>query len=177
MLREYPRVSLPAIPPGKFTSGYLLTRIGGVEDFTPEQQLLMWIRDEICGGNATELARRIDRAPNYVHRALYPVGKPGRKGIGLEIMQACTKAFELPAGFWEGAVPPPIPKDEQSAPSPAPKQLSAEARRMAAQFDALSEPEKQKIRAVWAALMQPASGDELGKSSGSPSGATQQKAA
>lgn len=72
-------------------------------EFTLSQQLLMRIRKEYCGDNSAELARRISKDSTYVHRLFYPVGKKGRKGIGLEIMQACTTAFNLPPGFWEGA--------------------------------------------------------------------------
>jgi SOS-response transcriptional repressor LexA len=72
-------------------------------EYTREQELLKQLRDQRCGGNAAELARRIGKDATYVNRLLYPIGKSGRKGIGLEIMRAATEAFKLPAGFWEGA--------------------------------------------------------------------------
>lgn len=71
-------------------------------DYTAHQKLLMRLRDERCGGNAAELARKIEKDATYVHRLFYPSGKKGGKGVGLEIMQACTKAFKLPPGYWEG---------------------------------------------------------------------------
>lgn len=74
-------------------------------DYSPEQRLLMWIRDKKCGGVAAELARKIDKDATYVNRLLYPIGKAGRKGIGLEIMKACSDAFELPPGFWDQVKP------------------------------------------------------------------------
>lgn len=67
---------------------------------TNEQLLLMEVRDKLCGGNAAELARRIGKDPTYVNRLFYPEGKAGRKGIGLEIMQAVLGAFVLPGDFW-----------------------------------------------------------------------------
>lgn len=63
----------------------------------------MRIRDERCGGNAAELARRIKKDATYVNRLFYPVGKRGGKGVGLEIMAACNEAFSLPPGYWDGA--------------------------------------------------------------------------
>lgn len=67
------------------------------------RQRLARIRDERCGGNAAELARRIKKDPTYVNRLFYPPDKKGAKGIGLEIMSACTEAFGLPPGYWDGA--------------------------------------------------------------------------
>ena len=77
--------------------------------YTREQQLLMEIRDKLCGGNASRLAREIGRDPTYVNRLFYPEGKAGRKGIGLEIMQATLQAFQLPLHFWS-LTPPAIPE-------------------------------------------------------------------
>ena len=70
--------------------------------FTPEQRLLHKIRADYCGGVNAELARRIGIDETYVGRLFYPAGKPGRKGVGLRVMRACTEAFKLPSGFWEG---------------------------------------------------------------------------
>lgn len=75
-----------------------------MSEFTSHQLLLMRIRDEKCGGNAAELARRIKRSPTYISRLFYPTGKAGAKGIGLEIMSACTEEFELHPGYWDGVV-------------------------------------------------------------------------
>lgn len=77
------------------------------DQFSREQVLLIQLRDERCGGNAAELARKIKKDPTYVNRLLYPIGKRGRKGIGLEVMRAASVAFSLPPGFWEGADAPP----------------------------------------------------------------------
>lgn len=72
-------------------------------EMTHQQLLLKKLRDERCGGVAAELARQIKKDVTYVNRLFYPPGKKGRKNIGLEIMRACTEAFQLPPGFWEGA--------------------------------------------------------------------------
>lgn len=73
------------------------------DEFTREQELLKRLRDEQCGGNAAELARRLKKDATYINRLLYPAGKKGRKGIGLELMRAATQAFKLSPGYWEGA--------------------------------------------------------------------------
>lgn len=70
-------------------------------EFTNYQLLLMQLRDTRCGGSAAELGRKIGKDGTYVHRLFYPVGKKGGKGIGLAIMDACNKAFNLPAGYWD----------------------------------------------------------------------------
>ena len=88
-----------------FTHGYFLQTMKKMPEFDAHQLLLMRIRDEYCGGSATELSRRISKDSTYVHRLFYPIGKKGRKGIGLEIMSTCTSVFKLPAGYWEGAAP------------------------------------------------------------------------
>lgn len=95
---QYPKVNLPA--------GTQLGTIPPMAEYTGRQLLLMKIRDERCAGNAAELARRIGKDQTYVNRLFYPVGKRGGKGVGLEIMEACTRAFDLPAGFWEGVPAP-----------------------------------------------------------------------
>ncbi|MFL9669008.1 S24 family peptidase [Variovorax sp. AB1(2024)] len=72
-----------------------------MDNYERLQALLTFIRNKFCGGKAAELARRIDRSDSYINRLFYPQRKNGAKGIGPEIMQACTEAFELPRGFWE----------------------------------------------------------------------------
>lgn len=72
-----------------------------MDNYERLQALLAFIRKQYCGGKAAELARRIERSDSYVNRLFYPPGKNGAKGIGPEIMQACTEAFDLPRGFWE----------------------------------------------------------------------------
>lgn len=88
---------------GAFTHGYFFKTMKKMSEFDAHQLLLIKIRDEHCGGSAAELARRIEKDGSYVHRLFYPIEKKGRKGIGLEIMNACTRVFKLPAGYWEGA--------------------------------------------------------------------------
>lgn len=95
-----------------------------MSDYTNHQLLLMKLRDDYCKKNAAELARRIGKDPTYVSRLFYPIGKKGGKGVGLEIMQACSKAFELAPGFWEGAanLPPSYqiqPDDHPTVMNPA----------------------------------------------------------
>jgi hypothetical protein len=72
-----------------------------MEKYERLQALLTFIKNTFCNGKAAELARRIDKSDSYVNRLFYPQGKNGAKGIGTEIMEACTEAFGLPRGFWE----------------------------------------------------------------------------
>ena len=72
-----------------------------MSEYSHHQLLLMRLRDDRCHGKAADLARMIDKDASYISRLFYPAGKKGAKGIGLEIMQACTKAFKLSPGFWE----------------------------------------------------------------------------
>ena len=60
------------------------------------------LRDKRCGGNTSELARRLDRNPTYVLRMLYPEGKPGRKRIADAMAEVINKAFNLPVGWLDG---------------------------------------------------------------------------
>jgi phage repressor protein C with HTH and peptisase S24 domain len=116
---------LNAIPLGQFTRRYHAPTIEGMEAFTKEQRLLQRVRDDYCGGVSAELARRIGKDQTYVNRLFYPLGKAGRKGIGLEIMNACTKAFGLPAGYWEQ------PDALATEPQPEYAGKAAQARRVA----------------------------------------------
>jgi hypothetical protein len=100
-------------------------------DNTELQNRLRKIRDDLCGGNAAELARRIKKDATYVNRLFYPAGKKGAKGIGLEIMAACNEAFNLPPGYWDG-------QTTRAYAEPAP--LTPEALAIARWFDKLTSP-------------------------------------
>lgn len=73
------------------------------DKFTREQELLKKLRDDKCDGNAAELARQLKLDATYVNRLFYPIGKTGRKGIGLKVMRKASEVFKLPVGYWEGA--------------------------------------------------------------------------
>jgi len=82
-----------------------MARMGDEVSLTPRQLLLMEIRDRLCGRNSAELARRINKDPTYINRLFYPADKKGHKGLGLEIMEACSREFFLPPGFWDRTPP------------------------------------------------------------------------
>ncbi|OYQ94996.1 LexA family transcriptional repressor [Citrobacter freundii] len=63
---------------------------------------LMQIRDEMCGGKAVEVARKIEREPSYVSRMLYDESKKGRKRIADDMVEIIEKAFSLPRGWMDG---------------------------------------------------------------------------
>lgn len=75
----------------------------GMAEFTRQQQLLMYLRDTFCNGNATKLAKEIGKDASYVLRLFYPADKNGAKVIGPKITEACTAAFGLVRGFWESS--------------------------------------------------------------------------
>lgn len=62
----------------------------------------MQIRDEMCGGKAVDVARKIEREPSYVSRMLYEEGKNGRKRIADDMVEIIEKAFSLPRGWMDG---------------------------------------------------------------------------
>ncbi|MDU7377884.1 MAG: S24 family peptidase [Enterobacteriaceae bacterium] len=63
---------------------------------------LMQIRDEMCGGKAVDVARKIEREPSYVSRMLYDETKKGRKRIADDMVEIIEKAFSLPRGWMDG---------------------------------------------------------------------------
>lgn len=84
-----------------FTCGYSIGKMVVMDQYTNHQLLLMEVRKKFCAGKTAQLARDIGKDGTYVNRLFYPVGKKGGKGVGLEIMTACSKRFQLPPGYWE----------------------------------------------------------------------------
>lgn len=65
------------------------------------QALLGLLRDRFARGKNATLALLIGKDASYVGRLFYPEEKKGAKGIGPEIIDACTASFDLPRGFWD----------------------------------------------------------------------------
>lgn len=63
---------------------------------------LLELRDRECGGNTSELARKLDRNPTYVLRMLYPEGKEGKKRIADDMIELISSVFNLPLGWLDG---------------------------------------------------------------------------
>ncbi len=70
-----------------------------MDKYERRRQRLIELRDTKCGGNAAELARRIERDASYVTRMLYPEGKRGKKRIADEMIEVIEVAFGLPQGW------------------------------------------------------------------------------
>ncbi|WP_230682748.1 LexA family protein [Pluralibacter gergoviae] len=68
---------------------------------------LIQLRDDYCNGNASMLARKIEREPSYVSRMLWPEGKAGRKRIADDMIEIIEKAFDLPRGWMDDIVAEP----------------------------------------------------------------------
>lgn len=60
---------------------------------------LIKLRDEMCGGKAVDLARKINREPSYVSRMLYPEGKKQKKRIADDMVEVIESAFGLSRGW------------------------------------------------------------------------------
>lgn len=73
---------------------------------------LIQIRDEMCGGKAVDVARKIEREPSYVSRMLYEPGKNGRKRIADDMVEIIETAFNLPRG-WMDSIHQSQPQNEE----------------------------------------------------------------
>lgn len=76
-----------------------------MEKYEKRRQRLIQIRDEICGGKAVDVARKIEREPSYISRMLYEEGKKGKKRIADDMVEIIEKAFSLPRGWMDGINP------------------------------------------------------------------------
>ncbi len=57
------------------------------------RQALNKLVEELGRGGIADVARRIDKSPDYVSRMLYEPGKAGRKGIGEDTWAALLNAY------------------------------------------------------------------------------------
>ncbi|HFK7186559.1 TPA: hypothetical protein ACG0BA_002201 [Serratia odorifera] len=73
-----------------------------MDKYEYRRQRLIRIRDEICGGKAVEIARRINREPSYVSRMLYPEDKKGKKRIADDMVEIIESSFSLARGWMDG---------------------------------------------------------------------------
>lgn len=74
----------------------------GMDKYEKRRLRLIQIRDEMCGGKAVEVARKIEREPSYVSRMLYDESKKGRKRIADDMVEIIERAFSLPRGWMDG---------------------------------------------------------------------------
>lgn len=77
--------------------GYLLAGMHGLkfamDKFEARRQALQLLVESFGHGGVARVAERIGKEPNYVSRMLYPEGKPGRKRIGEDSVDALNSAF------------------------------------------------------------------------------------
>lgn len=83
-----------------------------MDKYEKRRQRLIQIRDEMCGGKAVDVARKIEREPSYVSRMLYEPGKNGRKRIADDMIEIIETAFNLPRG-WMDSIHQPQPQSEE----------------------------------------------------------------
>ena len=65
------------------------------------RQNFLKIRDEKCDGNATELARQLNRAQPYIFRLLAPLEKEHSRKISEKTANHITDTFGLPRGWMD----------------------------------------------------------------------------
>lgn len=64
-----------------------------MDKFEVRRQALQRLVESIGHGGIARVAGRIGKEPNYVSRMLYPPGKPGKKRIGEDSVDALDAAF------------------------------------------------------------------------------------
>ena len=77
-------------------------KIASMDKYEIRRQRLLYIRDNLCGGKAVDVARTIGREPSYVSRMLYPEGKKQKKRIADEMVELIESSFNLPRGWMDG---------------------------------------------------------------------------
>lgn len=77
-------------------------KIAPMDKYETRRQRLLYIRDNLCGGKAIDVARTIGREPSYVSRMLYPEGKKQKKRIADEMVELIESSFNLPRGWMDG---------------------------------------------------------------------------
>jgi phage repressor protein C with HTH and peptisase S24 domain len=74
-----------------------------VDRFEQRRLALKKLVDDLGRGGRATVAKQIKKEPSYIARLLYPPGKPGRKRIGDELLEAITRAYPN----WLSEAPPP----------------------------------------------------------------------
>lgn len=72
-----------------------------MDKFEKRRLRLIRVRDHLCGGAASSLAKRIGKSDSYVSRMLWPEGRDGRKRIGEDMVEQIEKAFGWPTGSFD----------------------------------------------------------------------------
>ncbi|MFM0324822.1 S24 family peptidase [Caballeronia glebae] len=66
---------------------------------------LIEVRDRLCGGGVSTLAKRIGKSDSYVSRMLYEDGKSGRKRIGEDMVEHIENGFGWERGTFDSDLP------------------------------------------------------------------------
>ncbi|WP_186159305.1 S24 family peptidase [Burkholderia gladioli] len=78
-----------------------------MDKFERRRLRLIDVRDLLCGGAASSLAKRIGKSDSYVSRMLWPEGRNGRKRIGEDMVEQIDAAFGWPPGTFDSNTPLP----------------------------------------------------------------------
>ncbi|CAL8476437.1 S24 family peptidase [Caballeronia sp. S22] len=76
-----------------------------MDKFEKRRLRLIEVRDRLCGGAASSLAKRIGKSDSYVSRMLWPEGRDGRKRIGEDMVEQIEKAFDWKPGSFDSDIP------------------------------------------------------------------------
>lgn len=113
---------------GALLPGYLLATIDGMDKYEQRRLRLQELIQHCCGNVAAELARRIDREPNYVTRMLYPAGKKGRKRIADDMIELLEKVFDLERAWFDLPLGTLIPNTKVTAAQTPPAYIEPDPR-------------------------------------------------
>ena len=72
-----------------------------MDTYEIRRQNFLRIRDEYCEGNATQLARKLNKSQSYIHRLLVPLTHSSSKTISEKTAKQITDAFSLPIGWMD----------------------------------------------------------------------------
>lgn len=76
-------------------------RIIAMDKYEIRRQRLLYIRDNLCGGKAVDVARTLGREPSYVSGCSTPKAK-AKERIADEMVELIESSFNLPRGWMDG---------------------------------------------------------------------------
>lgn len=72
-----------------------------MDKYENRRQRLAWLIENRFDNVAANFARKIERAPSYVTRMLYPKGKKGKKNIADDMLELMEDKCNLPPGWFD----------------------------------------------------------------------------
>lgn len=94
-----------SIPAGNLPASNNPIQFGTMDKYEKRRLRLLDVRDQLCAGSASSLAKKIGKSDSYVSRMLWPEGRDGRKRIGEDMVEQIERAFGWEPGAFESEVP------------------------------------------------------------------------